>query len=175
MSDHISSQWLAYIEGRLLADERARVASHLASCAACRAEIESLRDLADVLSIAPRALNALASRRALDWSAVRAKLVGLPPGRDDRGVASSHWRAAFGLALVVVMVMISTSLFISPAQATAVTASGPALAVIQTPAALTGLTDTPGDATLAASVNSTATLALDHPQTPAPIPTGRQP
>ncbi|MBI3360824.1 MAG: hypothetical protein HY023_06915 [Chloroflexi bacterium] len=138
----------------------------------CRAEVEDLRHLADALSAAPRALAALASRRAPNWPSVRSKIAAAPRMRDYRH--DPGMRPAFGLALIVILAMASASLFVSPIQGSAFAASGPALAVIRTPAGLTGLTDAPGGAT-AAAAGSTATLVLGHDQTPAPIPTVRQP
>ena len=55
MNDHIEGVELsALLDGALAAPERARADAHLASCGACRRELDSLRHLKLVISSAPR-------------------------------------------------------------------------------------------------------------------------
>lgn len=55
MKNHIDGTEIsAFLDGALAVEDRARVDSHLVSCAACRRELESLRHFKLVLSTAPR-------------------------------------------------------------------------------------------------------------------------
>jgi anti-sigma factor RsiW len=45
MKPHLEELLSGYIDEQLTADERARVEQHLAECAACRAELDALREL----------------------------------------------------------------------------------------------------------------------------------
>jgi len=176
MSKHVTHRALAYAEGRLSETEREVVAAHLAACAACRAEVEDVRHLADVLGAAPRALDAsLRLSRARVWARVRSELasarapVGRTLGRTSG--ARLHGRAAWAMALAV-SVMALTGLLASPLQAgIASAASDPPVAAIQTPGAspLSNASAPAGDP-VDVSRDTTATLALGIGQTPAPIP-----
>jgi anti-sigma factor RsiW len=183
MNPHITFQALAYVEGRLLPSEAERVEAHLAGCAACRAEVEDLRQLSDTLAAAPHALDlSLAPHRARVWAHVRAKLPSTPApfGRElgravfGRNASRLHGRAAWAMALAVGAVAL-TGLLASPFQTGALAASDPPVVVIQTPgSAPHQYASVPAGETAAASVDTsadtTATLALSLGQTPAPIP-----
>ena len=55
MSTHIDGDEIsAFLDGALAASERARADAHLAACADCRLELDSLRHLKQVLASAPR-------------------------------------------------------------------------------------------------------------------------
>jgi anti-sigma factor RsiW len=55
MSTHIDGVEIsAFLDGAIAAGDRARVDAHLASCDACRRELDSLRHMKLVLSSAPR-------------------------------------------------------------------------------------------------------------------------
>ena len=176
MNEHVSTQWLAYIEGRLSPHEREHVEAHLAVCAACSAEADDVRRLADVLSAVPRALDAgLAARRAPKWAAVRARVSDAHAPSKNATALRSLPRAAWGAALAT-CVMVSMILLNPPVQGSVFTATGPTVAVIQTPAApVTSLAGVPTGATAVAALNSTAPHALGEGQTPAPILTYDQP
>jgi anti-sigma factor RsiW len=162
-SEHVSGESLAYLEGRLAEAEAAWVEAHLAACAACRAEVEDLRYLADAVSAAPRALTGLDARRQ-GWAAVWGRVAARP----GRAAPRSHGWVAWGVTLAVGLLVIS-SLLVSPYQNSALANSGPALAVIQTPSRPdTTFTAEPLAGAAVTALDTTAT----HPagQTPAPIP-----
>lgn len=55
MKNHIEGTEIsAFLDGALAVEERARVDAHLAACASCRRELESLRHFKLVASTAPR-------------------------------------------------------------------------------------------------------------------------
>ena len=72
MSSHVETELLAYLDGELDAQERARVESHLAECSRCADELERLRVLRQELdatldaALAPLRLPAAADRRIRD-------------------------------------------------------------------------------------------------------------
>jgi hypothetical protein len=49
MKAHLQELLSGYVDGQLTADERQRAERHLAECAACRAEVEALRELQEAL------------------------------------------------------------------------------------------------------------------------------
>ncbi len=51
--EHISTQLVAYVDGRATEPERREVEAHLESCAACRTRVEEFRRLWTVLDEAP--------------------------------------------------------------------------------------------------------------------------
>ena len=79
----------AFVDGELSAAEQADVASHLATCASCRGELESLREAKRVAAASPRrAMPAallsevearLPKARRFHWLAWRAPNLGLVP------------------------------------------------------------------------------------------------
>jgi hypothetical protein len=148
---------------------RGLVDLHLAHCPACRAEVEAVAHLADVLDAAPRTLDAaLAERRARLWGEVWARVAPpAPAAAGPRPQGRTAW--AMGLAMCVLIV---TGLLASPFQrGVLAAASDPPLAVIQTPAApRSSLTSLPGEAGASHTFDSTATLVQQTGQTPAPIP-----
>ncbi len=180
MNCHVTPEALAYVEGRLSATERKRVEAHLADCPHCRAEIEDLRQMADVLEAAPRALDfSLAAHRSRVWGRVQSKLPAAPTSLGSgmgravfgRDAARLHGRAAWAMALAVGVVAL-TGLLAAPFQSGVLAAaSDPPLAVIQTPGSSPShFASAPAGETAAASLDTTATRALSLGQTPAPIP-----
>ena len=57
MNEHVSDWLEAYHDGELLGRRLQQVSSHLAQCAACRAELETLRTLSALLQASPAAEN----------------------------------------------------------------------------------------------------------------------
>ena len=57
MNEHVSTWLEAYHDGELQGRRRQQVESHLAQCAACRAELETLRTLSVLLQASPAADN----------------------------------------------------------------------------------------------------------------------
>lgn len=63
MEQHVTDRIAAYHDGALPAMQRQRVEAHLANCAACRAELETLEALTTLLHAAPPAATTLAPER----------------------------------------------------------------------------------------------------------------
>lgn len=168
MNDHVNAQALAYVEGRLSQTDRQRVETHLAVCALCRAEVDDLRHLADVLAAVPRAFDAgLPARRARLWPGVWARVARAPAAAPARLQGRAAWALALAMCVLVV-----TGLLASPFQRGVLAApSEPALTVIQTPAVPhSSLTSAPVGDAAPATADTTATLVLHTGQTPAPVP-----
>ena len=75
---HPRRELLAFVDGGLEAAEQARVAEHLAHCAACRAEATELERVNEMLHALPAALRPLTQRPAGAWSQVWGRVRGVP-------------------------------------------------------------------------------------------------
>ena len=132
MKIHISDQSLAYLEKRLTPEAQARLEAHLRECAACRAEVDALRQIRVALADAGQALERLPTRRTA-WAEVRQRVYG-NSGRKMFPAVRQSWQAA---ASVVVVAMALASNF----TLNAVRAAAPSVPAIQTPAAHVAIVD----------------------------------
>ncbi len=70
VAEHQPGQLLAYVEQRLSPEARARMAAHLAGCAACRREADNLVPVVEALRAMPEALSRAPGRARNRWPAV---------------------------------------------------------------------------------------------------------
>ena len=70
VAKHRPGQLLAYVEQRLSPEEHARMAAHLATCAACRREAEALAPVVEAMRAMPEALRRVPSRTRAGWPGV---------------------------------------------------------------------------------------------------------
>lgn len=100
MSDHLRWDVLNdYVDDRLAADQRAAVASHLLSCATCRAELDSLRA---VVGIAGRLdPEGVAESSPALWSRIEASVSGR--------VAVRRWQRPPVLAAAALLIVLLSS------------------------------------------------------------------
>ncbi len=97
---HLGKEKLAWLENRLDPAQARQAAAHLADCPACRADAAETRELVDVLSALPQALEGLPWRRERLWPAVRQGLLGPAP-------AARAWRWATVISLVLLVGLFS--------------------------------------------------------------------
>ncbi|MEZ4699080.1 MAG: zf-HC2 domain-containing protein [Rhodothermales bacterium] len=107
-SQHITGLLSAYLDGELPAEERARVDQHLASCEACKAAFDGLKDTVDRLHRLPPALTPPEDL----WAGISARLQPVaapgpadarPPRRAPAGRGRSGRRWPYALAGVLVL------------------------------------------------------------------------
>lgn len=158
--EHVESLTLAYLENQLDADTRAAVEAHLAECAACQAELAVAQSLVASLTDAGRALQRMPVSPARSWKAVHDRWQS-PLVTGVRNMSRRlSWQVSVSMVVTVMAVLSGVSL-------NSVRADGPAIPVIQTPAAQTSVSsDTPTLAatqTLARSLTPTQTLTLTLP------------
>ena len=110
-SEHVRVLLSPYIDDRLAPDERERVATHLADCGPCRAELEALRQVVGLLHSvppvpAPGALRAaIRSRIERDWRAPWRRWIDRVPAISPASI-TGRWRPVTA-AIVVAAIGIS--------------------------------------------------------------------
>jgi anti-sigma factor RsiW len=129
MMEHITDQTLAYIEGQLTPEARTRVELHLSECAACRAEMETLRQTHAALTNVGHALARLPARH-MAWVGVRQRI----NSRTALPAVRRSWQAAASVAVVAMALASNFTL-------NAVRAATPSVPAIQTPAAHVAIVD----------------------------------
>jgi anti-sigma factor RsiW len=99
MNGHVSDWLSAYYDGELHGPRQKQVEAHLAGCSACRAELEELRKLSNLLQAAPAAERRLSAQRYTSQVMLR-----LPPAVHRPGwqrALKAGWRLApLGAVLV---------------------------------------------------------------------------
>ena len=163
MIKHVSNEALAYIEGRLAAEDTARVGSHLNDCPPCRAEVLALRETHAVLAEAGRAAACLPLPAAVQgWEAVRQRWQLPIVARVRNASRRLSWQVSASMAVAVMA-------FVSGISLNTARAATPGIPVIQTPAAhLVSSSDTP---TLSATRPVFLSQTPTQTSTPAPVET----
>jgi hypothetical protein len=101
MSEHLKEEVIVpFLDGRLSAAERAPVEAHLATCAACRVQVEELRAVVGVLGEWP----GLAHSPSFD-AALRARVAAEAQQGTGWLVLRPAWGAALAAAAVVVFAL----------------------------------------------------------------------
>lgn len=97
---HIHQSWLALIEKRLSAAERARTAAHLAACPECREELAEMRDLVSAMA----AMRVLPGHARNLWPAIWARV----QRRAAAARPAYSWQLAASTGLVAVCLVTLT-------------------------------------------------------------------
>jgi anti-sigma factor RsiW len=129
-----------HVDGLLSAEDEARVSAHLASCDACRAEVEALERLLERTALLPRSAEPPASL----WESVAARTVDARerPGRRSRSWRLPSWRlaalhgwqlAAAVVVLVALSSLVTALLVTGPGKDAATPGAGTAVAVGSAP------------------------------------------
>lgn len=126
MTQHISDQTFAYIENRLSRQDRLRVELHLRECAACRDEVETIRNTSDALSDVNRVILRIPTPNR--WSTIQNRLRSNIPQPIWSRPRFSTWQLSASMMLVVVL-FAASSVALNTARA-----ATPTVPVIQTPA-----------------------------------------
>ncbi|HEX9764934.1 MAG TPA: zf-HC2 domain-containing protein [Candidatus Acidoferrales bacterium] len=106
MSEHLKEEVIVpFLDGRLSAAERTPVETHLAACAACRAQVEELRAVVGVLGEWPAVLPSPSFDAAL-----RARVA----QEAEQGTGWFVLRPAWGAALAAAVVMAAAIAFWPP-------------------------------------------------------------
>ena len=121
---HPRPELLAFVDGGLQPPARARVAEHLARCAACRAEAAELERVNETLRALPAALRPLTLRPSGAWSQVWGRVRGGPL---RRVVPQLNLYLSLAAVVFVLAAAVPASLGAQPLSVTA--------GVIQTPVA----------------------------------------
>jgi anti-sigma factor RsiW len=155
---HPRQELLAYVEGRLEAPDRARVAQHLRGCPGCQAEVAELEQVNETLGALPAALRPLTLRPAGSWPKVWDRVQGVPL---RRVVPQLNLYLSLAAVIFVLAAALPASLGAQPLPVTA--------GVIQTPVAAQA-TPAAGKSTLAASALVSTALAARTVTAARPIP-----
>lgn len=130
MAEHVTELLSSYLDGQVSLPERRTVEEHLAGCAACRAELEELRQLTGLL------------RRLPQPPPPRSFVIGPQAARPAAlsGSFSGYLRALSSVAAALLVVAVSFSLIVQglPRQAPASAASAPFAAGATAPQAAAG-------------------------------------
>ncbi|MCC7352936.1 MAG: zf-HC2 domain-containing protein [Anaerolineae bacterium] len=120
---HIASELLsAYIDNEVTAQERKEVAAHLATCASCREDLQSLRNAVVLVRALPR----MAVPRAFTLTEA---MVGAQPRRARSPWIVTYLRGATVVAAMMLVVLVGGDLFLRSAPQT------PQMIALQSPAA----------------------------------------
>jgi uncharacterized membrane protein YgcG len=107
---HLPDELLsAYLDGEVTAQERARVASHLATCASCRESLQSLRDTVTLVKALPR----MPVPRAFTLTE---EMVGLRPTRARTPWIAVYLRGMSAVAALLLIVLLGGDLFLRSGQ-----------------------------------------------------------
>lgn len=112
VEEHHVTDWLpAYVLDALAADEMSLVSEHLASCAACQAELARLQRVADELPLAVPQTNPPPALKARLMRSIHARQVESSPATRHNSTwqrVAAYFRGhlpAFGLAFIVLLVL----------------------------------------------------------------------
>lgn len=158
MIEHVSELLSSYLDGQASLPERLTVEEHLAGCAACRSELENLRQLTGLL------------RRLPSWQPPRSFAIGPQAVRPAalRGTFSGYLRALSSVAAGLLVIVVSFSLIFQglARQAPAVAAGAPfaASASAARPEAGAARAAQPAAASVAAPSPPAASLAAAAPK-----------
>jgi anti-sigma factor RsiW len=162
---HPQAELLAFVDGRLEAAERARVARHLADCPACRADVFELARVDETLSALPAALRPLTAPAAGSWSRV---WVQTQARSLRRVVPQLNFYLSLAAVIFVLAAAVPASLGAQPMPVTAGVIQTP-LAEQMTPAAGMPTFTSAGRASTAPAVARAVTAARPVPnETPVP-------
>lgn len=152
---HISDQFLAYVENRLPHVERLRLERHLRECALCHDEVEAIRATRAELLKASRVIKQMPVSRLSGWGAIRQRLSSRVPQPGWSRARLSSWQVS--VSMMLVMILFASSFALNNARA-----ATPNVPVIQTPApSLIADTPTaPATSSLSTQTSHTPTLTL---------------
>jgi anti-sigma factor RsiW len=119
-------QLIAYADGRLMAEARAAMDSHLGECAVCQAELLAVQQTLTTLSEAARELQRMPAHTHRGWAQVRQRLHTPLVVRVRQASGRFSLQAMMSLSVVVM-------LFLSGMSINLARASSPTLPYIQTP------------------------------------------
>jgi hypothetical protein len=119
-----------YLDDALPADERAKVAAHLAGCPACTRALDELKQVV-------QAAHALTPRPPAHdlWSGIAGRLASEPAGRADRGAASFRKRTSNRISFTLPQLAAASLLLAAVSGGLAWTLRDAARARVQQPAA----------------------------------------
>ena len=106
MSDHMTTWLNAYLDGELKGDQLHRMEQHLLGCEECRAELEALDGLSNVLQAVPTPQFTPSERFAAQ---VGLRLAHEPPSATKRRVLEiGWWMVPLGLLVIWVLIGVSS-------------------------------------------------------------------